>query len=179
MKDEESDKCNNMELFEEIKDKCKLKARTDFFWNLLALLIVIAPIIFFHDSHEVNDIIFFIASVVFLGITIWLTLFSYRFYKRIGNLDTPEQLLQHFEKKNRNLKIIFLVFWLFLIGEKFARNVTEIKIGYEYVLLGIVAMAAIYLMFVLSRDDKLSRKDLEIIEQLRELVKKEDTGCDK
>lgn len=178
MNNEESDKCNNMELFEEIKDKCKSKARTDFFWNLLALLIVIATIIFFHDSHEVNDIIFFICSVVFLGITIWLTLFSYRFYKRIGTLDTPELLLQHFEKKNRNLKIIFLVFWLFLIGEKFARNVTEIKIGYEYVLLGIVAVAAIYLMFVLSRDDKLSRKDLEIIEQLRELVKKEETGCD-
>ena len=179
MNNEESDKCNNMELFEEIKDKCKSKARTDFFWNLLALLIVIAPIIFFHDSHEVNDIIFFIASVVFLGITIWLTLFSYRLYKRIDNLDTPEQLLQYYEKKNQNLKIFFLVFWLFLIGEKFARNVTEIKIGYEYVLLGIVAVAAIYLMFVLSRDDKLSRKDLKIIEQLRELVKKEDTGCDK
>ena len=167
-----------MELFKEIKETCKSKARTDFFWHLLALLFLIATIIFFHDSHEVNDIIFFICSIVFLGITIWLTLFSYRFYKRIDNLDNPEQLLQYYEKKNRNLKIFFLVFWLLLIGEKFARDVTEIKIGYEYVLLGIVAVAAIYLMFVLSRDDKLSRKDLEIIEQLRELVKKEDTGCD-
>lgn len=178
MKNEESNNLNNMELFQEIKDKCKSKARTDFFGHLLVLLIILATIIFFHDSHEVNDIIFFICSVVFLGITIWLTLFSYRFYKRIDHLDTPKQLLQYYEKKNRNLKIFFLVFWLLLIGEKFARDVTEIKIGYEYVLLGIVAVAAIYLMFVLSRDDKLSRKDLEIIEQLRELVKKEETGCE-
>ena len=88
MKNEESDNLNNVELFTEIKEKCKSNARTDIFGHLLVLLILIATIIFFHDSHEVNDIIFFIASVVFLGITIWLTLFSYRFYKRIAIIPT-------------------------------------------------------------------------------------------
>lgn len=99
-------------------------------------------------------------------------LLSYRHYKIIDSLDTPEKLLQNYEKRNRNLRIFLLVFWLVLIGERFAKSVTDAKNVYVCVLLGIVAVAAVYLMFVIFRDDRLSRKDKEIIEQLNDLIDK-------
>lgn len=176
METQASDNLNKMVLFEEIKRKCKSRARNELFTSLCLLLFVIVTFLLLertHDPHESKNIIFYIFSIVFLCISGWLILFSYRFYKRIDTLGKPEQLLHHFEKKNRNLKIIFLVFWLFMIGEQFAKSATNIRLDYEYVLLGIVVVAAVYLMFVLSRDDKLSRKDLEIVEELRELIGEE------
>lgn len=160
-------------MFEEIKDKCKSRARASIFAYLISMLIVIVTIIFLErtlDPHEIKDIITFIVSIILLCMSGLFALLGYRFYKKIDSLDTPEQLLQNYKKKNRNLKILLLVFWLVLIGERFAKSVTDVKKLYECVLLGIVALAAVYLMFVIYTNDNLSRKDKEIIEQLHDLI---------
>ena len=103
METQASDNLNKMVLFEEIKRKCKSRARNELFTSLCLLLFVIVTFLLLertHDSHESKNIIFYIFSIVFLCISGWLILFSYRFYKRIDTLGTPEQLLHHFEKKN-------------------------------------------------------------------------------
>ena len=171
---EELDKLKKYELFKEIKDKCKSRALTELFWDVLAAIIIVALVFWGRalDSLKSDGISVFIISIVFGCIMVWAVLNHYRFYTKIKKLETPEQLLLCYEKKNRSLKFFFLVTSLIILGEKSVTAARNITIDYEFVLLGFVVVAMAYLYFVTSKDDRLSRKDQEIVEQLRELVEK-------
>ena len=159
---------NRRELFEELKGKCKSIVKRDLYESIILILFI--PLLFFTAQKlgDPKNIFYFICWITIFCYGVWLLLFDYRSLKNLGSLDTPERLLHWFEKVHRYRMITWFVggiciFGIMLVGAGF-------NIG---AIMGVaLAIGIIALLFYYSDGPWWYRKDMDIIEQLRELVEK-------
>ena len=85
---------NQDELFEEIKDKCKSRAKGSIYITLIILIMAIAYLIYLGQRlYDTKHIISFILWFIFGCIAGGIALHNYWFKKKIDNLNTPNQVL--------------------------------------------------------------------------------------
>ena len=108
-----------------IKDKCKKRAKTDFWIGLVCLilfLIMVTIAIYvelhpeIHYSHEKRDFVLLLAVVLLALISGWWVIKTYSFLKTIDGLGTPEQLLNKFKKYVKDKSIIWKIAQLIFFG---------------------------------------------------------------
>ena len=159
------------ELFEELKGKCKSIVKRDLYGCIVLILVI--PLLFFtlqklgDPKNIIYFMVYFMLWITFFCYGVWLLL-DYRSLKNLDSLDTPERLLHWFEKVHRYRMITWFVggiciFGIMLVGAGF-------NIG---AIMGVaLAIGIIALLFYYSDGPWWYRKDMDIIEQLRELVEK-------
>lgn len=157
------------ELFEALKEKCKSNAKRDIYSGLTALIIALVVFLFHNwqiqDDTKSNIYILWIVIVCLSG---WTVLHNYLLLSRIDNLNTPDKLLSHIEKKQLYNLIGFIGFCIFFIVIFFVRPGLDV---FDYVSVAIWT-ALIVSLIVLYFNGFVGRRDKVIIELLRELVKK-------
>ena len=156
------------ELFEELKGKCKSIVKRDLYESIILILFI--PLLKKKKKKlgDPKNIFYFMLWITIFFFFFWLLMFDYRSLKNLGSLDTPERLLHWFEKVHRYRMITWFVggiciFGIMLVGAGF-------NIG---AIMGVaLAIGIIALLFYYSDGPWWYRKDMDIIEQLRELVEK-------
>lgn len=172
MKPEELNSLNKDELFQMLKGKCKSRARISLYsWLILMLLYIWLM----YDFGFSNVTVSTICLVVVMGcLIVWQALYDYLYIKRIDKLDTPNQLLYYFKKRNRNVTIIVAVSLLLWLGWWAIKAFGAVGSNFEYVMLAIAVAIIAYLVYSGNRPGSVRNpKDLEIIEQLEKLIEKE------
>ena len=153
------------EELEMLKDKSKGVR-----YNIVTILFLIALLVFVSLSPALYPYhvkkTFFIIFIVVLGcIGIGAFLFNYRFFKTIDTIETPDQLLNWFEKKRRVEDITGVAFLIVLIAY-------FVVSGFKFyfpVISGITAL----IIYRLFNGSFLSRNEKKILDELKELVEKE------
>ena len=171
MKQEETGNLSRDELFEKIKRKCISRSRVSFYGGLFIMIMIIAWLIYrgtnpFNDA-DISGPIYAIVLACLAG---WLALYSYWYQKRIKRIDNPSELLNFYEKKSRSLMLFCLCGWLVWLVVKFVNFFRSTTIDFEFVLLAIVFVPSVYLIYVIHKPGSVPAKDMEIIEQLRDLI---------
>lgn len=171
MKQEETSNLSRDELFEKIKRKCVSRSRVSLYGGLIILIIIIALFIIhgksLFDDTNISGSIFAIFLACMSG---WLVLYNYWYQRKIEKIDNPSQLLHFYEKKSRSLVIFCLFGWFVWLVVKFVDFFRTARFDFEYVLLAIVFVASAYLIFEFFKPGSVHAKDMEIIEQLRDLI---------
>ena len=160
------DGINRDDLFEEIKDKCKSRAKGSIYVTLIILIMAIAYLIYLGQRlYDTKDIVSFILWFIFGCIAGGVALCNYRFKKRIDNPNTPNQVLSWY-KKNLSIEIITgIVAWLILIGDSIVN-------GPIFAIIETVAAFVVVTLLTFYGYGRWSRRNKEIIEQLQELAEK-------
>ena len=159
---------NRNELFEELKGKCKSIVKRDLYGSIVLILVI--PLLFFtlQKLGDPKNIFYFIYWITIFCFGVWSLLFDYRSLKNLDSLDTPERLLHWFEKKHRYNMIFWIVGCVCIFG--------IMLVGAGFDIWAIIGMALgigiVVLCFYSSGGPWWYRKDMDIIEQLRELVEK-------
>jgi len=154
------------ESFQDLKDRCKSRAKAasnPLLIIVIILMLVIATVIFGLGPKGTNDISFMAFWLVFCclgGLTI---VSNYRLTNKIDHMVTPNQLLESFKKHLRVELISASVLWMFLIADSFIR-------GYPYQLIGTLAAFIVVMFLVIKGFGPWNRRDREIIEDLKQLV---------
>lgn len=155
-------------LLEQIKSKCKSRAKSSAFGILIVLIVTI--VFLFYLGQRLDDTIAissFILWIVIGCLAGWTVLHNYRFKKEIDNLDTPNQLLSRFKEYARIETITACIAWLLLIVDYFL-NASDHYFSAIGVLLGFV----VCIIFYIKGYGRWYRRDKEIKEQLQELIDK-------
>ena len=171
METKDLDNLSGDELFEELKKKCKSNAKRDIYGGLLVLFLIL--ILFFLKGEildETKSILFLIIWIILGCLSGCAVLYNYLLLKKIDNLDTPEQLLYHFEKKHRYNIIFWAVAWILLISDIIVRGFDSWALTLSILTIWIVATVVI--LFCFYNNLGWYGKEKEILEQLRELVEK-------
>lgn len=114
MKPEDLDNLNRDELFAVIKGKCMSRAKRDIYLGsaflILLILFLIWLVIYYPQKSVFSDsirdgILYPVYVIVFCCLGGWIILSNYWFKKKIANVDTPDQLLRYYEKKERNNRL--------------------------------------------------------------------------
>ena len=165
METKEMDNLSQTELFEELKGKCKSNAKRDFYGGLLLFIVAILYLLFpiRERPDETISMIYYIIWIVIGCASVWDALYNYRLLKKIDNLDTPDELLYHFEKKYRYNNIIFIAVWILLF-------IYIAMTGFVYVELAIWIVATVVILFCFYKNHGWFGKEKEIIKQLQELI---------
>lgn len=159
---------NRKELFEELKGKCKSMLKRDLYGFIVLILFI--PLLFLTGQKlgEPKNIIYFILWIAIFCFGGWSLLYDYRSLKNIDSLDTPERLLHWFEKVHRYRMIFWIVGCVCIFG------IMLVGAGFDiWAIMGVaLAIGIMALLFYSSGGPWWYRKDMDIIEQLRELVEK-------
>ncbi len=156
------------ELFEQVKGKCKSMLKRDLCESIILILVI--PLLFFTAQKlgDPKNIIYFMLWITIFCFGGWLLLYDYRSLKNIDSLDTPERLLHWFEKVHRYRMITWFVGGIFLFVIFIVDSWFNI-----WAIMGVaLAIGIIALGYYYSDGPWWYRKDMDIIEQLRELVEK-------
>lgn len=163
---------NRDELFQTLKGKCKKIAKLDFWGGLICLIITIGfLILIWQRLNDPFNMVYFIFWAVYFCGAVWMILYNYRFLKKFDNLDTPDQLLYWFEKKNQKDIICWFASMFLVISTNSA-----IVFKNAGVPTGIIATVLCILVIVLlyyGSSGSWNRRNNDIIEDLQELVEKE------
>lgn len=154
------------ELFEELKGRCKSRAKAAInpvMVIVIILALVMASVIFGLGPKGTDDISFYVFWLVFCCMGGLIFLYNFRFAKEIDHMDTPHQLLNSFKKSIRLEWISGSVLWMFLIADCFVR-------GNLYTVIGSSFAFVVVLFLVIKGFGPWNRRDKEIIEDLRQLV---------
>ena len=171
MKPEELSRLNKDELFQMLKGKCKSKARVSLYIGLILVLLFIWMMCHYGFSNVTESTKYLV--VAFGCVVVWQVLYDYLYIKRIGKLDTPDQLLYYFNKRNRSITIVAVVSVLIWLVWWAVRAFGSVESNLEYVMLAIAVAIIAYLAYSSNRSGYVrNAKDLEIIEQLEKLIEK-------
>ena len=117
---------NKEEWLDVIKDKCKKKAKTDFWVGLVSLIlflimVTIAIYVELHpeihySAHGKEHFVLLLTIFFEALISGWWALKSHSFLKTIDGLGTPEQLLNKFKKYVKDKSIIWTIGQLIFCG---------------------------------------------------------------
>ena len=166
MEKKDFDGINRDDLFEEIKDKCKSRAKGSIYVTLIILIMAIAYLIYLGQRlYDTKDIVSFILWFIFGCIAGGIALCNYRFKKRIDNPNTPNQVLSWFKKSFRIEIIFWIAAWLILIGQ-------SIVSGPFFEIIETVAAFVVVTLLTFYGYGRWNRRNKEIIEQLQELAEK-------
>ncbi len=176
METKEFDDLSRDELFEELKDKCKSRAKRYFYGiSIIFILIIVLLLILLPkpDVHHIEDCLPFIFWTLICCLAIWSALSYYLFYKRVESIDSPERLLNDFNKTTRKDMILGIIGWIALIANALIIAFIKQDMSSWSSTLGIVFAGFIVFLMYKSGYNRPYRKDEEIREQLRELIEKE------
>lgn len=154
------------EMFEDLKQRCKSRAKaacSPMLITVIILLLVMSSLTFGLWGKGIDDISFYVFWLVFCCAGGLITLFNFRFAKKIDHLDTPDQLLESFKKHLRVELISGSVLWLFIIVDCFVR-------GNLFSVIGSMFAFVLVLSLVIKGYGRWNRRDKEIIEDLQQLV---------
>ena len=168
---------NKEEWLDVIKDKCKKKAKTDFWLGLISLILMILFLIVVVISierfgHKKEDFIYILAIFLWALISGWWALKSHSFLKTIDGLGTPEQLLNKFKKYVKDKSIFWTIGQLIFCGWfacfVFFSSVSGIMkvIGWIFVLVPAIVHSSRLIRgkyFVGSNDEDIIRRLQELI----------------
>lgn len=181
MKQEELDNLIENE-FNEIKDKCKSRSKVVFYVSL-ALIVIFIPLLAacIHYKGITNLKHTQIVALILIFLSVcdagWLLLNNYRFLKRANSLDTPDKLLDSYEKKildgRKAYALCELAFTCFFIDT--AINCFQDEGAFILVtiwILFIAMIAYIIYKYVKNKSFYVPPKDVAIIERLKELTEK-------
>ena len=176
---------NKEEWLDVIKDKCKKKAKTDFWVGLVSLIlflimVTIAIYVELHpeihySAHGKEHFVLLLTIFLEALISGWWALKSYSFLKTIDGLGTPEQLLNKFKKYVKDKSIIWTIAQL-IFGAWFAWFVytTDKGIIVKVILWIIILAAATVDIYRLIRGKYLvGPSDEDITRRLQELIGEE------
>lgn len=185
MKQEELDNLIEEE-FNEIKDKCKSRAKVGLYlWLAFLFLLILFLVVFLVVSigykgyqnplhRQITFMIYITLGICAAG---WLLLNNIRFLKRANSLDTPDKLLDSYEKKNLDGRKAYalceLAFTCFFIDT--AINCFQDEGAFILVtiwILFIAMIAYIIYKYVKNKSFYVPPKDVAIIERLKELTEK-------
>ena len=168
METQELENLNRKELFEELKDKCKSIVKRDLYGVIVLILVI--PLLFFtlQKLGDPKNIIYFMLWITIFCFGGWSLLYDYRSLKNFDSLDTPERLLHWFEKVHRYRMITWFVGGIFL----FVIFIVDAWFNIWAIMGVALAVGIMALLFYYSDGPWWYRKDMDIIEQLRELVEK-------
>lgn len=169
---------NNNTLFNDLKEKCKSRAKFHFYVGLILLFLVFAGVIYcgFHVvryDFDIRDIVFFLLFTVLCCAVSWFVLNNYRFLHKTGTLHTPDELLYQYDKKIRNDRMFYCLILLVFCGNTFytssygSQHLSTLIVG-----LAILTVLCALVIYIYFKHGYMSRSDKEIIEQLQELTKK-------
>ncbi len=173
METKELDNLGRTELFEMLKGKCKSRAKRYFYGILIivALIIVLLLILLPKPNiHHIEDCLPFTFWTLICCLGIWAALSYYLFYKRVESIDSPERLLNDFNKTTRKDMILGIVAWIALIANELIIAFIKQDMSSWSSTLGIVFTGFIVFLMYKSGYNRPYRKDEEIREQLRELI---------
>ena len=169
METEELDYHSRTELLEELKGKCKSHAKRDIYGGLFCLIVAILYL-FLPIGERPNEIItllFFIIWIVISCLSAWAALINYRLLKRIDELDTPDQLLYHLEKRHRYNMIFLAIAWILLLcSDIIVRNDSWALTLTFWIVVTVIILFCYYKNLGWIGEEK------EMIRQLKELAEK-------
>ena len=178
MKMEELDNLNRDELFAVIKEKCISRAKREVYLGLVFLVILILFIIWAvkyypHSSFIQYDpkdgIVFLVYLIACFCLGGWIILYNYRLGKKIATLDTPEQLLNCYEKRERHNKIFSYInscVLLLFVTYPLVRG------GSTIFLIGVAVLVILFAIFLTSVGiyvGRMNHRD-KLLEKLQDLV---------
>ena len=177
MKHEESENLTKEELFEQIKGKCKSRAKREFYIGLFWLLLIIVLLVWKAITkypYEVKDSIFLIENAVIACLVGWLVLYSYRYKKMFERLDTPDQLLYWYDKRMRKGRIFTIVFFIVFYAAIILREYIGENLNSDSLIRLLVLLAVLVILVpILVSGGVVLGRDMKTIEQLRQLIDKE------
>lgn len=171
---------NKEEWLDVIKDKCKKKAKTDFWVGLVLLilfLIFLTMVITFEHSRlwTIEDFVYFLTLLLFVLMSGWWVLKSHSFLKTIDGLGTPEQLLNKFKKYIKDKSIIWTIGQLIFSGwfacYIFTTDLSIIKKMIPWILFLAAATVSIYRL--IRGKYFVGFNDADITHRLQELIGEE------
>ena len=171
---------NKEEWLDVIKDKCKKRAKTDF-WVGLALLIlfliILTMVITFEHSRlwTTEDFVYFLTVFLYAIMSGWWVLKSHSFLKIIDGLGTPEQLLNKFKKYVKDKSIIWTIGQLIFCGW-FASFVYFSDLGIIVKVMSwifILAVATVHISRLIRGKYFVAYSDEDITRRLQELIGEE------
>lgn len=181
MKQEELDNLIEEE-FNEIKDKCKSRAKVVFYVSLTLIVIFIpllAACIHYKGITNLKHTQIVALILIFLSVCDagWLLLNNYRFLKRANSLDTPDKLLDSYEKKILDGRKAYVFFWLafmcFNIDAFIYWFHDEGAFTLVTILTLLIALIAYFIYkYLQDKSYYVQPKDVAIIERLKELIEK-------
>ena len=117
---------NKEEWLDVIKDKCKKRAKTDFWFGLVSLILILFLIMgtiatnFEHSTpysaHNIEGFVYPLTLILWALISGWWVIKSHSFLKTVDGLGTPEQLLNKFKKYVKDKSIIWTIGQLIFYG---------------------------------------------------------------
>ena len=175
---------NKEEWLDVIKDKCKKKAKTDFWVGLVSLilfLIMVTIAIYVEHStpysaHDKRGFVLLLAMVLWAVVSGWWVLKSHSFLKTIDGLGNPEQLLNKFKKYVKDKSIILTIGSLIFTGWFFAYFTLSPNLGITVkVITWIISLAAatLYVSRLMRGKYLVGPSDEHIIRRLKELIGEE------
>ena len=167
---DEFNKLSKDESFERIKEESRSKAKRMVCYSLMAMFFIVALTIGMELWGYENNVISISWAVFFCFIAGWIGVNNFRLFRRVDNLDTPEQLLHGYEKTIRNdrnacyVGILVGVFdpYLYVPGDK----------AWNVMWLVIIVAAVVFLVYSFYHEywEFRTRRDEEIIDRLHDLI---------
>lgn len=167
-KSEEMNCLGRDELFQQIKDKIKARTRRGLLAGMVVLILMIVWMIFQYDGSK-EDMVRLAFSIVFCCIAAWIVALNGWLISKIGDADTPDRLLHYYKKKSRSMSLLTLVIWLVCLLSMSVGWFKSASMEFEYVLLGIVLVASVYLLYQNYKPGNWNSADAEMIERLQDL----------
>ena len=165
METKELDNLSRDELFEMLKANCKSNTRVNFLFILIALFFLILVLIWCRPAFFKASIIYHILFLTVFGCMVGFSImYNYRLHKRIDTIETPDQLLNLLESKQRFENIQGFVAFLLLI-------VYDIVAGFDYRVA--IGCAAGGLLYYLMNGTFVSHREIKLLEEVRDFVDKE------
>lgn len=171
METKDLDNLSQIELFEELKDKCKSKSRANIIVGLVLFILFIAGIIYrrifpFEYRHGIAYISFLIElAIIGCACGLW-ALNNYRFLKKASSLYTPEKLMYWYEKRIRNDRILFFLCLIAYLLDICLCFLAPLWLG----LAVFVALSVVGSLIYFKSDSSLWNSRNKILEQLQELI---------
>ena len=174
---------NKEEWLDVIKDKCKKRAKTDFWVGLVSLILLLLMVTFAiyvehldlpYSAHDKRGFVLLLAMVLWALMSGWWVIKSRSFLKTIDGLGTPEQLLNKFKKYVKDKSIIWTIGDLIFLGYfaySYYTFTSDLSIIVKVIIWIIFLAAATACIYRLIRGKYLvGSSDEDITRRLQELI---------
>ena len=173
METKDLDNLSGNEMFETLKAKCKSKSRANIIFGLALFILIIAGILYLRSYPlEYRQGIACISLLIEFAIIacasgLW-ALNNYRFLKKAGSLDTPDQLMYWYEKTIRIDRILFFLCLIAYLLDLNLSLLTPLWVG----LTAFVVLSVVFSLIFFKSDSSFWNSRNKILEQLQELIDK-------